>query len=322
MLPLHGGDLAAAEARWGAPASGGWLDLSTGINPWAYPLGLVRQEAWTRLPGAAEEAALCAAAARAYGCAAAQVVAAAGSSALIQALAFSQAPSGVQVVTPTYAEHGRAWCAAGHRVEEVADLPDAGEVVIVVNPNNPDGRTTDPARLRALAGRCRLLVVDEAFADVVPALSVAAHVSDRLVVLRSFGKFYGLAGLRLGFALAGPALAASLTARLGPWPVSGPALAVAAVALRDDVWAAATRARLANMADRLDGVLVKAGFSILGGTSLFRLARHPDAAALYERLGRAGILVRAFETIPDGLRFGLPGGEAALQRLDAVLTCR
>jgi cobalamin biosynthetic protein CobC len=315
---LHGGDLKAAEDRWGRPADG-WLDLSTGINPWSYPLPHFPAEAWTRLPGHAEEEAVLAAAGHAYGVGIDRIVAGPGSSALIQALAYSQARSRVEIVSPTYCEHARAWRAAGHDVSEVADCPRDGDVVVVVNPNNPDGRFFPPGQLTDLAEHCRLLVVDEAFADVHPDLSVADKAGGRLVVLRSFGKFFGLAGVRLGFALADPDLAGALRDRLGPWAVSGPALAVAAKALADDDWGKATRAHLQNMADRLDRVLEQGGLQVMGGTSLFRLGRHPEAATVYDRLGRHGILVRAFATHPDRLRFGLPASEKGLERLASAL---
>lgn len=316
-LPVHGGDLAAAEARWGRPAAG-WLDLSTGINPWRYPLPPLPAHWWTRLPGAAEEGALRAAAARRFGTgAAARVLPAPGTSALIQALPRCVPPGRVAVLGPTYGEHARAWAAAGHRVEEVATLEEArAPVTVVVNPNNPDGRVVAPDRLLAHPG---LLVVDEAFGDERPELSVAPFLRPGLVVLRSFGKFYGLAGLRLGFALGLPEMLAPLAAQLGPWPVSGPALAVGAAALADDGWAAGTRKRLAAWAARLDGVLEGAGLSVAGGTGLFRLAAHPEAPVLYDRLGRSGVLVRAFAGRPHLLRFGLPEGEAELRRLALAL---
>lgn len=310
-LPRHGGDLAAAEERWGRPAQG-WLDLSTGINPWPYPVSGLPAEAWTRLPGATEEARLRRAAAHRFGCRADQVLAAPGTSALIAALPRIVPSGRVAILSPTYGEHAVAWRDAGHAVAEVASLAEAAgaDVVVVVNPNNPDGRVLTASDLPAAS----LLVVDEAFADATPELSVAGHLRPGLVVLRSFGKFYGLAGLRLGFALAEADILAQLAGQLGQWPVSGIALAVGAAALEDDDWAAATRAHLASMAARLDGVLGRAGFTVLGGTSLFRLAAHPDLS-VYDRLGRAGILVRAFAGRPGILRFGLPPDEAALTRL-------
>ena len=319
-LPIHGGDLAAAEQRWGKPVAG-WLDLSTGINPWAYAFGRLAGECWRRLPGADEEAALRAAAARAYGCGADQVLAVPGTSALIQALPRLFSPRRVAVLSPTYGEHANAWAGAGHQVAEVTMVADAvgAEVLVVVNPNNPDGRSLKPQDIIELVGKFPLVVVDEAFGDVAPHLSVAGHLRPGLVVLRSFGKFYGLAGLRLGFCLAMPDILAKLAPVWGPWPVSGPALSIGATALTDHVWADASRAHLANAADRLDGVLQAGGLRPLGGTSLFRLVDHPQAAEIYDRLGRAGILVRAFSHRPTWLRFGLPGGEAALRRLGAAL---
>ncbi|MCR6631118.1 MAG: threonine-phosphate decarboxylase CobD [Magnetospirillum sp.] len=319
-LPIHGGDLTAAEARWGRPAAG-WLDLSTGINPWPYPLPALAPEAWTRLPGSAEDAALRRAAARRYDTpSAAHVLAAPGTSALIQALPRTRPPGPVAVVSPTYGEHARAWAAAGHDVRlaegiEAADAP----VVVVVNPNNPDGRLVAPhtllAHAESLAAQGGLLVVDEAFGDMVPALSVAPALRPGLAVLRSFGKFYGLAGLRLGFLLAEPDLLAPVAGQLGPWPVSGPALGVGVTALADDGWAEATMARLAEAAGMLDDLLARAGLTVIGGTSLFRLAAHAQAPELYDTLGRAGILVRAFAGQPDRLRFGLPPDRRGLERL-------
>lgn len=320
-LPLHGGDLAAAEARWGKPAQG-WLDLSTGINPWPYAVGHLSADAWHRLPGAAGQDGLRRAAAAAYGCGMENVFAGPGSSCLITALARCFGPRRVAVVSPTYGEHAVAWKAAGHAVSEVGIAADAAgaDVLVVVNPNNPDGRLLDPADILALCERFPLVVVDEAFSEVSPGRSVAGSLRPGLVVLRSFGKFYGLAGLRLGFCLAQPDVVARMAAQLGPWPVSGPALAVGCAALADRVWADATRAHLANAAQRLDAVLTAAGLHGVGGTDLFRLVEHPDAAAIYDRLGRAGILVRAFVQRPDWLRFGLPGGETALHRLRDALS--
>ena len=319
-LPLHGGDLAAAEARWGRPAEG-WLDLSTGVNPWPYPLPAFPAEAWTRLPGRAEDLALASAAARRWLAPGPDhVLAAPGSSSLIQALPRLLRPDTVAILSPTYGEHARAWAAAGHAVREVAGLDDLRDaaVVVAVNPNNPDGRVLDPKRLAALAGE-RLVVVDEAFADAAPELSAIPLLRPGLLALRSFGKFYGLAGLRLGFAVGEPSLLQRLKAELGAWPVSGPALAVGTAALTDTDWITATRARLAEAAIALDAVLQGAGFEIVGGTTLFRLARHAEAGALYERLGRAGILVRAFTDQPTRLRFGLPGTEGQTGRLRQAL---
>ncbi len=248
-----------------------------------------------------------------------------GSQALIQALPRITPVSRVAILGPTYGEHARAWSAAGHEVREVSALDTIGDcaVVVVVNPNNPDGQVTAPDVLLdlsdRLAGSGGLLVADEAFCDEYPELSLTSRVRTGLVVLRSFGKFFGLAGLRLGFAVAEADLAARLADHLGPWPVSGPALGAGRSALADQDWTERTVTRLQEAALRLDAILRGAGLDVLGGTSLFRLARHADAPDIYEVLGRAGILVRAFPFRSDILRFGLPGSAAEESRLKAAL---
>lgn len=286
-------------------------------------------ECWRRLPGRAAQDALCRVAAERWRLPAdAGVVAGTGSQALIQALPRITPAAEVAVVGPTYGEHARAWATAGHRVREVDDVGGVGDarVVVAVNPNNPDGRVIPIDALLDVAGgvaaRGGLLVVDEAFCDERPELSVAPFIRPGLVVLRSFGKFFGLAGLRLGFAAASAPLAERLEAHLGPWAVSGPALAVGAAALADDAWTRSTILRLRDAVERLDAILSEGGLGVLGGTGLFRLACHARAGDIYERLGRAGILVRAFAHRPDILRFGLPAGPLDEARLRAVLGVR
>jgi cobalamin biosynthetic protein CobC len=326
-LPDHGGDLVHAELLFGHHDE--WLDLSTGINPWPYPFSPPSREAWTRLPDGAVVGRLLAAAADTYGAPTPDhVVAAPGSQALIQLLPRLRPASDVAILGPTYGEHEASWSAAGHRVRVVSgadELRDC-EVAVLCNPNNPDGRVLDPEMLRRLAGelaaRGGWLVVDEAFADVAPGMSLAPGVDQPgCIVLRSFGKFFGLAGVRLGFALAAPAICASIRQGLGPWAVSGPACRIGAEALGDGAWMAETRSRLARQRLRLDRVLHEAGLEVAGGTDLYRLVLVPDAARIHRVLGAAGILVRRFEDHPRWLRFGLPGDDAALGRLAAALAC-
>jgi cobalamin biosynthetic protein CobC len=309
----HGGDWVAAERRFGRPEDG-WLDLSTGINPHSYPVADVDMAAWQRLPDTRAMAALLAAAAAYYGARDVDgIVAAPGSQAAMQWLPRLRARSRVAVVAPTYGEHAHTWRLAGHDVTEVGVFEDAdADVVVVVNPNNPDVRVVAPkalvARAERLAKHGGLLVVDEAFADAAPYASVAAFAgTDGLAVLRSFGKFFGLAGARLGFVLAPAALADSLRRALGPWAVAGPAMAVATRAFSDEAWIATSRAHLAVEMGRLRALLAEHGFAIVGGTNLFTLVETPDAALWFAHLARHGILVRAFADHPRWLRFGLPG---------------
>lgn len=318
----HGGDLATARALF-PEARQPWVDLSTGINPIPYPLPALPLSLWTRLPGADDEAALIAAARKAYRVPAhAGIVAAPGTQILIELLPRLTSAGPVAILGPTYAEHGHAWRKAGCAVTEIAAPIGEAATIVVVNPNNPDGRVLSQTELASLAAHCvsrgGLLVVDEAFADFTPETSIVPGLPDGAIVLRSFGKTYGLAGLRLGFAISAPELITRLKAALGPWSVAGPALHVGTQALSDAGWLAATGGERARDAARLDTLLAPHG-SIIGGTGLFRLLETPEAATLFARLGRHGIYVRRFQNAPDRLRFGLPGDEAAWSRLRAAL---
>ena len=324
---FHGGDLGAARRRFpGAPEP--FIDLSTGINPYPYPVPRLAAELFARLPAPADVRALARAAARAYGAPSeSHVVPIPGTQIVLPIVARLVPPGRAAVLTPGYAEHGRAAALAGHKVEALTRLDDCGDaaLVIVANPNNPDGRLFARSDLLTLASELRrrggLLVIDEAFMDVAPAGSSLAPdvASGNIVVLRSFGKFFGLAGLRLGFVLAAPPLGKKIAAALGPWAVSGPAIAVGTQALADTPWIERTRARLDKSTQRLDAMLADLALPLVGGTSLFRLVQTPAANALFQHLGEAGIWVRAFPQNAKWLRFGLPGNEAAWKRLKAAL---
>jgi cobalamin biosynthetic protein CobC len=323
----HGGDLCAAR-RLFPDAPEPFIDLSTGINPYPYRVPPVPPALFERLPQPDALARLSAAAAKAYGAPApACVVTAPGTQILLPLVAALKPAGQAAILGPTYAEHARTAALAGHRVTETRELGQLGDadLAIVVNPNNPDGRMVATTDLQALAGklgsRAGILVVDEAFMDVGPSeISLAGEVRrGNIVVLRSFGKFFGLAGLRLGFAILAEDIAARLRASLGPWAVSGPAIAIGEAALADNAWIEAMRSLLAQEARRLDALLTDAGLKIVGGTLLFRLVQTPAAAALYGSLGRSGVLVRRFAAHPTWLRFGLPGDEQAWERLTRAL---
>ncbi len=321
LAMAHGGGLIAARAMF-PMAPRPWIDLSTGINPLPYPMPALPPEAYQRLPEPEEVLRLEAAAARTYGVADPRtVVAAPGTQVLISMLPHLFRPARVAVVGFTYSEHTAAWSAAGSTVSVVPGVAsvDSEPAAVLCNPNNPDGRRTRVADLLALAARVEVMVVDEAFADLeAPGLSLAPVLPANAVVLRSFGKTYGLAGLRLGFAVAALPMARVIRNALGPWAVSGAAVAFGTAALSDAAWLRATRIRLQADAARLDGLLTQAGFRIVGGTCLFRLAQHAEAAATFDRLGQSGILVRRFNAEPSWLRFGIPG--KGWDRLAAALT--
>jgi cobalamin biosynthetic protein CobC len=327
LLAEHGGNLFAAR-RTHPQAPEPWLDLSTGINPYAYPFAHPPLESFTRLPQPEELRALEAAAATAYRApAAAEVVAAPGTQAIVNWLPRLLPARRVGILGVTYYEHARSWATSGAELTVVEDLSglEDKDIAIVVNPNNPDGRLVAAADLHVLAAvlgkHGGLLIIDEAFVDFLEpgASAVPDATESRVVVLRSFGKTYGLPGLRLGFAVSPKLLAEKLRSALGPWPVSGGAIAIGSTALTDGEWLAAMRARLHAGARVLDKILAAADFVQVGGSPLFRLVRHDDAQGRFERLAKAGILVRRFAAHPDWLRFGIAGSDADRIRLCAAL---
>jgi cobalamin biosynthetic protein CobC len=323
MTADHGGNIDVAQARFGGRLED-WIDLSTGINRRPYPVPTLEPRHWSALPSRSDIDSLHEAARQAYATSA-SVLAVAGAQAAIQLLPRLAPPGRARILAPTYNEFAPVLTAAGWQVAEITDLDavDGADLAVVVNPNNPDGRQHDPARLRALLSRVERLVIDESFADAVPQVSLAAEAGRAgLLVLRSFGKFYGLAGVRLGFVLGSADDIAALDAMVGPWPISGAAIEIGRKALLDRDWADATRARLERDTLRLDGMAKVAGWKLVGGTPLFRLYDVGDAAAVQERLARARIWSRIFKERPNRLRLGLPGDETEWTRLTEALSAR
>ncbi|MCA6121452.1 threonine-phosphate decarboxylase [Bradyrhizobium sp. WSM 1704] len=316
----HGGNLDVARQRFGGCAED-WIDLSTGINRVPYPVRDVEPNGWNALPSRSDIEALHDAARHAYATTA-PIIALAGAQAAIQLLPHLVARGRARILAPTYNEYAAVLSAASWHVSEVSDLAAlaGADLAVVVNPNNPDGRQHDRGELLGLLPRVRRLVVDESFADAVPGVSLAREAGrSGLVILRSFGKFYGLAGLRLGFALGSEGDIAALAAMAGPWPVSGPAIAIGRRALRDDEWTRATAARLVRDAALLDAAVRSRGWTLVGGTPLFRLYDTGDAPTAQEMLARGRIWSRVFGQQPGWLRLGLPSDEREWSRLAAVL---
>jgi cobalamin biosynthetic protein CobC len=321
----HGGDISGLRTAY----VGDWIDLSTGINPFAWPVPELPPDAWTRLPGRDDMAALLQAARQAYGAPeAAGMVAAPGTQALIQVLPFLFPTSRIAILGPTYAEHAYVWRQAGHEVQEIGGVPGSLQgidILLAVNPNNPDGRGLGLPLLRRwhdeLNARGGWLILDEAFADVVPDVSFSGEAGKPgLLILRSFGKFFGLAGLRLGFLLGPPEMTGTVRMAQGPWAVSGPALKIGAAALLDSGWQVWMRDELRTRTRRFDQMMRDRDIHVLGGTSLFRLAKIADAAGFAAALHGQGIHVRVFDYEPQWMRFGLPADEAEFwRRFDLAL---
>jgi cobalamin biosynthetic protein CobC len=296
----HGGGLDAAVAEYGGTRAD-WLDLSTGINPVPYPVGEIDPEAWTALPDQGAMDRLLAAARAFWNVPdGAEIVAANGASALIAQMPHlvSETDDSVYIPTPTYNEHAAAFRAADFHVMEHPD-PDE-RVQVFVHPNNPTGTWKSAEAV----GSRRMNIIDESFCDIAPAKShIALSDQDGIIVLKSFGKFWGLAGARLGFAICGEAAAQKLRDGLGPWAVSGPSLEIGARALEDIAWAEATRSRLMADAVRLDKLV---GLPVVGGTDLFRLYEVEDAAAVQAHLAKGHVWSRIFPYSKTWLRLGLP----------------
>ncbi|MBK4216579.1 threonine-phosphate decarboxylase [Paracoccus caeni] len=313
----HGGNIDMAVARFGA---GDWIDLSTGINRRPWPVQSLPDHVWHSLPTAEAVRHLTQIAARWFGCHPERVLPVAGASAAIQMLPRLFPAGRAGVIWPSYNEHAASLGAAGWTVSEVdaIDAMAGADLAVVVNPNNPDGRQWSPARLYDLAAKVGHLIVDESFADPRPDLSLAPQMPDNAVILRSFGKFWGLAGLRLGFVIAQPDILARLTEAAGPWAVNGPAMAIGALAMADTVWADDATVYHSEAGLRLDHLAMRGGWVQAGGTHLFRLYDTPNAETAQNMLACHHIWSRRFPYSDRWLRLGIPGNAEEWQRVAAA----
>ncbi len=324
----HGGKLQHAAQRYEI-ALDQWMDLSTGLNPQAWPVCDIPADAWARLPE--DEDRLIEVAQRYYG--APDCLPVAGSQAAIQILPrlYTQHKNTLRVgmLTPAYAEHAHAWQRAGFELiplaaDEIETRLNQLDILLVVNPNNPTGHIFEPVQLlrwhQQLASRGGSLIVDEAFMDTTPEKSLTTYTDRKgLIVLRSLGKFFGLAGARVGFVFAESDLLYRLAELLGPWSISGPSRMIAIAALQDQDWQVRTRSELQQRGQRLARLLTDNGLPVSGSTALFQWVETADAESIHQQLARQAILTRLF-TQPCSLRFGLPADEQQWQRLERALS--
>lgn len=314
----HGGNIDEAARRFGGLD---WIDLSTGINRRPWPVAELSDMAWRALPTASAGQRLRRIAAQRFGTQPELVLPVAGASAAIQMIPRILNRGRAAVLSPSYNEHAASLIQSGWNVIQTAEPRDmaGADLAVVVNPNNPDGREWTPTFLTELASQVGHLLVDESFADPRPDLSLAASLPENCLILRSFGKFWGLAGLRLGFVIAQPAMIEALAGQLGPWAVSGPALEIGAAAMSDLAWADDAIVYHAEASLRLDRLALKAGWSCAGGTHLFRLYETRDANAARDRLAQSQIWTRSFPYSQGWLRLGIPGTRAEWDRLAKAL---
>lgn len=311
MTRDHGGGLDVAIAQYGGHRSE-WLDLSTGINPVSFPIPEIPAHIWRDLPDVSPQNALLSAAREFWNVPdEASIIAASGVSQLISAIPGLLPAGQVAIPGPTYNEHAASFLNFGWEVCEAAD------VKVVVHPNNPDGKFND---LISQADKYRLLIIDESFCDTVPEVSQIELVArPNVLLLKGLGKFWGLGGLRLGFAMGSADLIGTLTQRIGPWAVSGPAQIIGAAALSDQEWANTARARLDRDSARLDLLMRNCGFPVIGGTSLFRLYDTANAATFQSQLADKYIWSRIFPYSKRWVRLGLPGAKSEWQQLETAL---
>lgn len=323
----HGGNILAMAEKYNIPKEQ-WLDLSTGLNPNGWPVPVIPEAVWQALPQ--EEDGLQEAACYYYNCDYCLPVS--GSQAAIETLPTLRNLSNVAIVSPTYAEHEYAWKKAGHNVKRIdfdnieAELNQI-DVLVIINPNNPTGHKTSADTLlswhQQLSKKGGWLIVDEAFMDVTPERSlIESEIRPGLIILRSLGKFFGLAGVRCGFVITDKELLSLLADKIGPWSVSGPSRYIAIQALSDKKWQSKMRTDLAVQGKRLAGLLKENGFIVKRENALFQWFKHHNAEKLFDILAGQGILIRLFTeeltSIPS-LRFGLPKNEEQWNRLEKAL---
>ena len=315
----HGGNIDFASARYGF-ASGDMLDLSTGISPFVYPLPPINVDALQPLPTATAHDACITASRHAYGVPEQlAITAGAGTQAFLQIIPRLVKTGTVWIRQPTYNEHVHCWADAGHHIVDGDIMPDEADHAVVVFPNNPTGdRYADLVSLASdIERKGGLLVIDGAFLDNAEGANLLVDLSvfSCVIHLRSFGKFFGLAGVRLGFAIASQIHSDSMAGILGPWAINNVALIAGSTALRDDAWIANQKGTLERQSAELAKMLTNANLEIIGGTLLFQTIRDADAVSLHKHLAKAGIWARVYREWPDLMRFGLPRDRNEMDQL-------
>ena len=322
-LPLHGGDVETAS-KYFSIAKENWLDLSTGMNPLSYPVCELPQAIFEELPYVSAE--FCSAVTKYYGMP--NWLAVNGSQSVIQSLpSVLNEKQLFPILLPDfgYKEHQKHW----QKTNELAFYSSLNEKkaissihealgrnnqqhVLVINPNNPTAAMISAEQLLAIAERLAdgaHLVVDEAFMDFSPECSLLKHeIPENVVVMRSFGKFFGLAGLRLGFVFSSnKEILHSIDERLGLWQVNNPAQFIANKALADEKWIKDRQAKIVIMKQAMHKLFQPVlGEPINLKTASLFLTYQADAQnvlTVYKMLAESAVLSRVV----------LEGGQALLR---------
>jgi cobalamin biosynthetic protein CobC len=334
----HGGDLKQATKEWGIPAHF-WLDMSTGINPHMYPLSAIPAASWQNLPY--DQGRLLTAARQYYQCR--DILAVNGTQQAIELLPQLFCQQTVAVPRFGYQEHALSWSSQGHELVPYDDWDGLlklveqkwVDTVVLINPNNPTGHLYSQERVvelaQNLASMGAWLVLDEAFMDLSPEQSLAPMALPNVIVLRSMGKFFGLAGIRVGFVIAPSYWLEGLRKKMGLWQLAGPSSWLAADALSDHQWQAKNKARIEfesyHLALKL-GEVFPGRDIVCRGLFTSLLLPKAEAEHAFEVLALRGVLVRMYLPLNDTdsaqdqavLRFGLiPEAEDAEARFDEAL---
>jgi cobalamin biosynthetic protein CobC len=325
---IHGGQLNNVAKLFKRPLNE-WLDLSTGISPISYPIPSIPQIIWQQLPQTSNG--LIEAAKRYYGTG--NIITTSGSQAVIARLPSlylnytKRLPNKIDVWLPVvgYKEHERSWHDAGFNIKRYQNLPTFKDlklnaIVVVINPNNPTGELHQQHTLKALLKTVESLsgwlIIDEAFMDVITPNQTLIDLSTNkhLFVLRSIGKFFGLAGIRIGFLSAHSMWLLKLQQLSSPWEVNGPAQFIAEQALKDHTWQSAQRKTLIALSIKLEMLLTETFADStnnclknieVSGCGLFKTLVHPQATEIYQKFCHQGLYVRLCDE-NNALRFGIP----------------
>ena len=311
----HGGDLSDA-VRVNRKIKK-WIDLSTGINPNAYNDFNIDKTVYSHLPSGNQLAELMSIARGYYNLnQEIKICAYQGAQGVINILpniVNKNIHDTIQILTPTYTEHYRVWNDHGFKIRLVTNIEnelDPSIPFVLVNPNNPDGKLFQPKYLEELWERIRkaggFLILDESFMDGTPDMSFRFdNCRDNVIVIRSFGKFFGLPGLRLGFVYGDNHYINKVSSLVGPWPISSSSLLIARKAMLDTVWISATITDLKMKSTALSNFLHDQKLKTVGDCYFFKTIELDNASQMHKALANHGIWTRIFNYNQKWLRMGL-----------------
>jgi len=315
----HGGDIDLAIKKYGGKRED-WVDLSTGINGTSYPWQESINVELRNLPSNKILMNLEKAAARAYKIAeSADTAAVSGAQQIINLLPIClKSCNSVTILGPTYSEYEKAFKSSGIKTQTVSEVSklSSSDIAIIVNPNNPTGKVIADEMLEDLSKKVRILIIDESF----KMFSTRRTLNfSNIIQINSLGKFFGLAGIRLGF-VSGPSdFIKAVKEMLGPWPVSSLAAEIGIVALNDRVWISEMEKLLVTESNALHEACNSRNWELVGRTSLFHTYATSSCLEVEKQFAAHGIWVRTFDYSETWVRLGIPTSENQWERVKQAL---